>query len=127
MEASVFYESLIAVIKFVEKGNNAIAEEEGKSLAGMYWPRICDLLINKKVGSVMLGGVLVITRHQNVYPILADCYHALGMIARADADRELDNEMKRSNIKYAKQAYKISITSIIIAIIALAWQIISQI
>lgn len=127
MKAESFYKSLIAVANFIAQGNNAITEEEGNELAGMYWPRISGLLIEHKVGDTRLGGVLVIIQHRNIYPILADCHNALEEISKAQYDRELDNTMKLSNMKYAKQAYKISIASILIAVAALTWQIISKI
>ncbi len=127
METKEYYRAFISVIEYVAAGNSVITLQKGEELSGGYWPRIHKILCIEKIGLDDGGGEIYISRGQYLTPIYEDCKHALEEIARREADRELDNAAKRTNIRYAKRAYWISIVSIIVAISALVWQIIIQI
>lgn len=123
MESKEYYQSFISVINYVADGHRVITPEKGVVLAGNYWPRICRVLREDKVGIGISGGQFDITQAQYLNPIYADCIYALEEIERREADRELDNAVKRSNIKYAKRAYWISIGALVVAVFTLLWQI----
>lgn len=127
METKEYYQSLMAVIEYVAAGHKEISRAKGEELAGNYWARIYRLFKEECIGVPISGGDFDITQGQYLNPIYEDCIHALEEIKKHEADRNLDNAVKLSNIKYAKSAYRISIISIAVAAIALAWQIIIQI
>ena len=124
METKEYYQSLMAVIDYVAEGHKDLTAEKGQELSGRYWPRIYDLFKAEKIGTPFEGGSMYITRGQYLNPIYEDCIHAIKRLDEQDADRELDNAAKLSNIKYAKRAFIISIISLIVAIAALVWQFI---
>lgn len=123
MESKEYYQSFILVINYATEGHRRITLEKGEELAGNYWPRIYRVLCENKVGIGISGGNFNITQGQYMNPIYADCIHALEVIEKREADRELDNAVKRSNIRYAKRAYWISIGALIVAALSFLWQI----
>ncbi len=123
MESKEYYQSFIAVIDYAAEGHSTITLEKGEELAGNYWPRIYRVLCDNKVGVGISGGEFDITQGQYMNPIYADCIHALEAIERREADRALDNAVKRSSIKYAKRAYWISIGALFVAACSLIWQV----
>lgn len=123
MKSKEYYQSFIAVINYAAEGHRTITLEKGEELAGNYRPRIYRVLCENKVGVGISGGEFDITQGQYMNPIYADCIHALEEIEKREADRELDNAVKRSNIRYAKRAYWISIGALIVAAFTLLWQI----
>lgn len=124
MDTKEYYQALMAVIEYVGKGHREISCDKGTELAGNYWPRICQLLRNEKIATIFASGDLCITRPQYLNPIHADCIHAIAEIAKKDADRDLDNKAKESNMRYARRAFWISIGALIVAATSLVWQII---
>ena len=127
METKEYYQSLIAVIRYVSNGNTEITYEKGVELAGNYWPRICRLLKAERTGVSISGGEFHVTRGVYLNPIYEDCKHSLEELERQEADRELDRASKYAGIKYSKKAYHLSIVSLIVAACALLWQVIVQI
>ena len=123
MESKEYYQSFISVIKYAAEGHGTITLEKGEELAGNYWPRIYSVLCENKVGIGMSNGNFSITQGQYMNPIYADCVHAIEEIEKREADRELDNAVKRSNIRYAKRAYRISIGALIVSALSFLWQI----
>lgn len=97
---------------------------KGEELSGEYWPRIYRLFSNEHVGVGISGGDFHITQPQYLSPIYADCGHALEEIGKREADRQLDNRVKESNIKYARRAFWISVGALIVAATSLVWQLI---
>lgn len=124
METKEFYQSLMAVIEYVAAGHSEITCKKGEELSGKYWPRIYRLFSNEHVGVGISGGDFHITQSHYLSPIYADCGHALEEIGKREADRQLDNRAKESNIKYARRAFWISIGALIVAATSLVWQLI---
>ena len=124
METKEFYRSLMAVIEYIAAGHSEVTCEKGEELSGEYWPRIYRLFSNEHVGVGISGGDFHITQPQYLSPIYADCGHALEEIGKREADRQLDNRVKESNIKYARRAFWISVGALIVAATSLVWQLI---
>lgn len=124
METKEFYRSLMSVIEYVGDGHSEITCEQGEELAGEYWPRIFRLFKEEHIGFGAGGGDFHVTQPQYLSPIYADCGHALEEIGKREADRNLDNKVKESNMKYARRAFWISIGALIVAATSLIWQII---
>ena len=124
METKEYYQSLIAVIRYVADGNTEITNGKGVELAGNYWPRIRSFLKAERTGVPISGGEFHITRSVYLNPIYEDCKHALEELERQEADRELDRASKYAGIKYARFSLFVSIGALIVALVALVWQII---
>lgn len=125
METKEFYQSLMAVIEYIAAGHSEVTCEKGEELSGEYWPRIYRLFSNEHVGVGISGGDFHITQPQYLSPIHTDCGHALEEIGKREADdRQLDNRVKESNIKYARRAFWISVGALIVAATSLVWQLI---
>ena len=124
METKEFYQSLMTVIEYIAAGHSEVTCEKGEELSGEYWPRIHRLFSNEHVGVGISGGDFHITQPQYLSPIYADCGHALEEIGKREADRQLDNRVKESNIKYARRAFWISVGALIVAATSLVWQLI---
>lgn len=127
METKEFYRSLMSVIEYVGDGHSEITCEQGEELAGEYWPRIFRLFKYERVGVGSSDGDFSITQPQYLSPIHADCIHAIEEIEKREADRDLDNKVKESNMKYAHRAFWISIGALIVAATSLVWQIMQAI
>lgn len=123
MMTKEYCQSLMSVIEYVEAGHSEISCGKGTELSGDYWPRIFRLFQSERVGVGLSGGDFHVTQPQYLNPIYADCLHAIEEIEKRDADRELGNAATKSNMKYARRAYWISIIAIVIAAASLAWQI----
>ncbi len=124
METKEYYEAFISVIEYVAAGNSVITLQKGEELSGGYWPRIHKILCIEKIGLDNGGGELYISRGQYLNPIYEDCRHALEEITRQEADRELERYSKYAGIKYARFSLFVSIGALIVALVALIWQII---
>lgn len=127
METKEYYQAFISIIDYVNNGNNIITCEKGEELAGNYWPRIYEVLYEKRIGTAISGGEFIVTQSQYLSPIYEDCLHAIKEIEKQEYDRNLDNKAKKYNIKYAKRAFWISIIALLVGIITLAWQILQTI
>lgn len=124
MESKEYYQSFISVINYVADGHRVITLEKGEELAGNYWPRIYLALKENKIGVGMSGGQFDITQAQYLNPIYEDCTHALEEIEKREADRKLDRASKYAGIKYARFAFWISVSALLVSLASLVWQII---
>jgi hypothetical protein len=124
MESKEYYQSFISVINYVADGHRVITLEKGEELAGNYWPRIYLALKENKIGVGMSGGQFDITQAQYLNPIYEDCIHALEEIEKREADRSLDRASKYAGIKYARFAFWISVSALLVSLASLVWQII---
>lgn len=124
MESKEYYQSFISVINYVADGHRVITLEKGEELAGNYWPRIYLALKENKIGVGMSGGQFDITQAQYLNPIYEDCIHALEEIEKREADRSLDRTSKYAGIKYARFAFWISVSALLVSLASLVWQII---
>lgn len=124
MESKEYYQSFISVINYVADGHRVITLEKGEELAGNYWPRIYLALKENKIGVGMSGGQFDITQEQYLNPIYEDCIHALEEIEKREADRNLDRASKYAGIKYARFAFWISVSALLVSLASLVWQII---
>lgn len=124
MESKEYYQSFISVINYVADGHRVITLEKGEELAGNYWSRIYLALKENKIGVGMSGGQFDITQAQYLNPIYEDCIHALEEIEKREADRSLDRDSKYAGIKYARFAFWISVSALLVSLASLVWQII---
>lgn len=127
MNTKEYYQAFISIIDYVANGNNNITRETGEELAGNYWPRIYDILYEKKIGVASSGGDIFITQSQYLSLIYEDCLHSIKELEKQEYDRDLDNKAKKYNIKYAKRAFWISIGALLVGIITLSWQILQTV
>ena len=123
METKEYYHSFMTVIKYLMAGHNEISREKGEELSGEYWTRIFKVLQNEHVGIGLNGGYFCVTQAQYLNLLYADCVNAIEEIEKREADRKLDNDMKKSNMKYARKAYWISIAALVVAAASLVCQI----
>ena len=124
METKEYYQSVIAVIKYVADGNRSITCEKGEELSGNYWPRIYQLFKDEGIGVPIIGGEFHVTRGHLLNPIYEDCIHALEELEQKEADRRLDRASKYAGIKYARFAFVVSLIALAVSLASLVWQII---
>ena len=124
MGTKEYYQSVIAVIKYVADGNRVITCEKGEELSGNYWPRIYQLFKDEGIGVPIVGGEFHVTRGHLLNPIHEDCIHALEELEQKEADRRLDRTSKYAGIKYARFAFVVSLIALAVSLASLVWQII---
>lgn len=125
MQSRDYYQSIIRIIEHINDTQDMMLPcSVATQLAGEYWPQICQDLADRKIGVMLSGGRLSITQPQFLSPLYADAHYALEQLRRLDEDRELDNLMKKDNIRYGRRGYRISLVALCLSAAAIAIELI---
>ena len=108
METKEYYQAFISIIDYVNNGNNIITCEKGEELAGNYWPRIYEVLYEKRIGTAISGGEFIVTQSQYLSPIYEDCLHAIKETLNPQLHSRSATYIKRNGLLIRKITIKSS-------------------
>lgn len=116
-------ERIKATISLLErmKTENPISNKDGAEICGVYWEVVQNDLEREcyAQSSRTKDGSIYILNPGYIDAYMAECKYQLMLIENEEADRELNREQKKVNIRYTRCAYYLSISSLLISLLSL--------